>query len=244
METATRDQNRVVGRRWYWQHWHAAVHQGVASVCQCVVSVSVWRLSGCGVCQCVVCRCVAAMCGVCLSSVWCQCVACQCVASVSVWHLSVSVWRLSVCGVYLSVCVVCQCVASVSVWCLSVCGVCQCAVSVCQRGISIVGFLPPSQLYGVYFGDVNLGNRGSLGLGSLKKWWMLYVICSKNIFKTCYKKLQPLIQNYMRQKCSESAWDWRIVLYKSDHHHHHHHLVYWNISSRVLNCIFVCFTHW
>ena len=27
----------------------------------------------------------------------------------------------------------------------------------------------------------------------------------------------------MRQKRSESAQEWRIELYKSDHHHHHHH---------------------
>ena len=26
----------------------------------------------------------------------------------------------------------------------------------------------------------------------------------------------------MQQKCSESAQEWRIALYKSDHHHHHH----------------------
>ena len=38
-----------------------------------------------------------------------------------------------------------------------------------------------------------------------------------------YKKQQSLIWNHMQQKRSESAQEWRIVLYKSHHNHHHHY---------------------
>ena len=114
-----------IGMLQYIKVWHLSVSVwclSVCSVCQCVVSVSVWCLSVCSICQFVV---------------------------------SVSVWCLSLCVV--SVCGICQCVASGTVWHLSVCGVCQCAVSVCQCVIvgPLLGFSPPGQLCGTYFSDVS-----------------------------------------------------------------------------------------
>ena len=44
------------------------------------------------------------------------------------------------------------------------------------------------------------------------------------------KKLQSLIYNHMPLKCSESAWERRTVLYKSDHH-----CQFWPCITRLIN---------